>query len=146
MDNEPYIQSALLSNPLREPTLREMVRTLHLPDTSRGLYAGRGIGLQCLLLAEEVGYTGHVTGFDISAEMVESVDLIRKKSFWGPRLQSSNHTSALDSPLWSNSQERVFVVGWSPRTLAILMKTIGGCISPRLPCVIPLQGVYDSAA
>lgn len=32
--------------------------------------AGCGIGLQCRLLAEEVGPSGHVTGLDVSAEML----------------------------------------------------------------------------
>jgi SAM-dependent methyltransferase len=71
MADESYIQSLLVSNPLREPTLGAMVRALQLPEGSRGLDAGCGIGLQCLLLAEEVGPTGHVTGVDISAEMLD---------------------------------------------------------------------------
>jgi demethylmenaquinone methyltransferase/2-methoxy-6-polyprenyl-1,4-benzoquinol methylase len=48
-----------------------MVRALQLPEGSRGLDAGCGIGLQCRLLAREVGPKGHVTGLDISAEMLE---------------------------------------------------------------------------
>ena len=67
MDAESYIQSLLVSNPLRESTLRAMIRALQLPKGSRGLDAGCGIGLQCLLLADEVGLTGHVTGLDVSA-------------------------------------------------------------------------------
>ena len=60
-----------MSNPLRELTLRAMVRALQLPKGSRGLDAGCGIGLQCILLAEEVGLTGHVTGLDVSSEMLD---------------------------------------------------------------------------
>jgi demethylmenaquinone methyltransferase/2-methoxy-6-polyprenyl-1,4-benzoquinol methylase len=71
MDNESYIQSLLESNSLREATIRDMIRELKLPAGSRGLDAGCGIGLQCLLLAEVVGPTGHVTGLDISTEMLE---------------------------------------------------------------------------
>jgi demethylmenaquinone methyltransferase/2-methoxy-6-polyprenyl-1,4-benzoquinol methylase len=71
MDTESYIQSLLVSNPLRESTLRAMIKALQLPEGSRGLDAGCGIGLQCLLLAEELGLTGHVTGLDVSAEMLD---------------------------------------------------------------------------
>jgi SAM-dependent methyltransferase len=71
MDTGSYIQSLLESNPLREATVGEMVRALQLPEGSRGLDAGCGIGLQCLLLAGEVGSTGHVTGVDISSEMLD---------------------------------------------------------------------------
>jgi demethylmenaquinone methyltransferase/2-methoxy-6-polyprenyl-1,4-benzoquinol methylase len=48
-----------------------MVRALRLPWGSRGLDAGCGIGLQCQLLAEEVGPDGHVTGVDIAGEMLD---------------------------------------------------------------------------
>lgn len=71
MGDESYIQSLLMSNPLRESTLSEMIGALQLPEGSRGLDVGCGIGLQCLLLAEAVGSGGHVTGLDISAEMLK---------------------------------------------------------------------------
>ena len=71
MNNESYIQRLLESNSLRESVLREMVGAIQLPAGSRGLDAGCGIGLQCLLLAEAVGPTGHVTGLDISAEKLD---------------------------------------------------------------------------
>jgi demethylmenaquinone methyltransferase/2-methoxy-6-polyprenyl-1,4-benzoquinol methylase len=48
-----------------------MITALQLPAGSRGLDAGCGIGLQCLQLAEEVGPAGHVTGLDVSAEMLD---------------------------------------------------------------------------
>ena len=71
MNMKSYIQIALVSEPLRESILREMVRAIQLPTGSHGLDAGCGIGLQCLLLAEEVGPTGHVTGLDMSTEMLD---------------------------------------------------------------------------
>ena len=77
-DTDVYIQRLLESNPLREPLLRSVIHTLQLPQGSRGLDAGCGIGLQTLLLAEAVGGEGRVTGLDVSpaflryaAEMVE---------------------------------------------------------------------------
>ncbi|HAG11182.1 MAG TPA: methyltransferase type 11 [Desulfotomaculum sp.] len=74
-----YIQSLLVSNPLRRSILAEMVMALRLPKGSRGLDAGCGIGLQCLLLAGEVGPAGHVTGLDISADMLDyGHELVKK--------------------------------------------------------------------
>lgn len=61
-----YAQRLLVSNPLREPVVREVIRALQLPEGSRGLDAGCGIGLQAVLLAEAVGPAGHVTGLDVS--------------------------------------------------------------------------------
>ena len=71
MDADSYIQSLLVSNSLRESTLRAMIKALRLPEGSRGLDAGCGIGLQCLLLVKEVGLTGHVTGLDLSTDMLD---------------------------------------------------------------------------
>jgi ubiquinone/menaquinone biosynthesis C-methylase UbiE len=71
MDIESYMHSILVSNALRKPILQKMVRALDLPKGSRGLDAGCGVGLECLLLAEEVGQTGHTTGLDISADMLK---------------------------------------------------------------------------
>ena len=71
MDTNSYILSLLISNPLRESIHREMVRALQLPKGSRGLDAGCGIGLKSLLLVKEVGLAEHVTGLDVSAEMLD---------------------------------------------------------------------------
>lgn len=77
-----YIQRLLESNPLREPLLRRIILELGLPEGSRGLDAGCGIGLQLSLLFQAVGDRGHVTGLDILPEliaygrnMIEKVDL-----------------------------------------------------------------------
>ena len=71
MDTRSYIQKLLDSNSLRESMLREMIRALQLPHGSRGLDAGCGVGLQCMLFAEETGPSGHITGVDVSAEMLD---------------------------------------------------------------------------
>jgi len=87
-DTDVYIQRLLESNPLREPLLRSVIHTLQLPQGSRGLDAGCGIGLQTLLLAEAVGGEGHVTGLDVSPaflryadEMVEESEFVDRISF-----------------------------------------------------------------
>ena len=65
------LQNLLEANPLREPTLRSIIRSLELPRGSHGLDAGCGIGLQAFLLAEAVGTEGHVTGLDILPELID---------------------------------------------------------------------------
>jgi demethylmenaquinone methyltransferase/2-methoxy-6-polyprenyl-1,4-benzoquinol methylase len=91
MDNESIMQGLPLANSLRESTIRAMIKALHLPKGSRGLDAGCGIGLQCLLLAEEAGPTGHVTGLDLSAEMLDrGREIVKNKNLpvtlWGMQL------------------------------------------------------------
>jgi ubiquinone/menaquinone biosynthesis C-methylase UbiE len=59
------------ANPLREPTLRAIIAALNFAPDSTGLDIGCGIGLQTLLLAKAISPAGHVTGLDISAELLE---------------------------------------------------------------------------
>ena len=59
-----------LSDFLREPAIRSAIQALQLPSGSRGLDAGCGIGSHTLLLAEAVGPAGHVTGLDLSPELL----------------------------------------------------------------------------
>jgi ubiquinone/menaquinone biosynthesis C-methylase UbiE len=70
-DTDHYIRMLLETNPLREPVLRSAIQELHFPLGSHGLDAGCGIGLQALLLAQAVGPAGHVTGLDLSPELLE---------------------------------------------------------------------------
>jgi len=86
MSANSYIRSALAFEALRGVTMREMVRALKLPKGSRGLDAGCGIGLQCRLLAGEVGLSGHVTGLDLSAEVLERGREIVKKAGLSERI------------------------------------------------------------
>ena len=69
-DSDLTFQRLVEANPLREPVLRSAVQALELPPGSRGLDVGCGIGLQALLLADAVGAGGHVTGVDISPELL----------------------------------------------------------------------------
>ena len=67
---ETYAQSLELSFYLREQTIREAIRSLNLTPGSQGLDVGCGIGNITALLAEAITPNGHVTGVDISPEMV----------------------------------------------------------------------------
>ena len=69
-DTELYIQRLLETNPLREPLIHSVIRSLQFPAGSRGLDAGCGIGLQSMLLAEAVGDNGHITGLDVLPELL----------------------------------------------------------------------------
>ncbi len=64
-DTEKYLKRLELSNVLRTPVMKSVIDTIQLPPGSKGLDAGCGNGRFTLMLAEAVGYSGHVTGLDI---------------------------------------------------------------------------------
>ena len=70
MVSNTVIQGSYDMNILREPVLRALIHDLNLPEDSHGLDNACGIGLQAIILAEEVGPNGHVTGLDISSEIL----------------------------------------------------------------------------
>ena len=86
MDNESYIRSLLAFNSIKEPVAQAMVRALQLPKGGSGLDAGCGVGLQSLLLSEEIGSGGHVTGLDVSSEMLDYGGEIVKKAGLSERI------------------------------------------------------------
>ena len=65
---------------LMEPTVKSAIRSLHLPLGSSGLDAGCGIGLTTLLLADQVGPTGRVTGLDNNGEYLNYAQQITDKT------------------------------------------------------------------
>ncbi|MFC2163573.1 class I SAM-dependent methyltransferase [Acidobacteriota bacterium] len=78
-DINTYIRQLRESYPLREPLLRGVIQALELHPGSRGLDIGCGIGQPAVLLAEVVGPTGHVIGFDRSPEfLLLAQDLVKK--------------------------------------------------------------------
>jgi len=132
MDTESYIQSLLVSNPLREATLRDMIKVLQLPDGSQGLDAGCGIGLQCLLLAEEVGLTGHVTGLDVSAEMLARGQDIVKEAGLSERV-SFQEGDVANLPFDNNTFDWVWsvdCVGYAPWEPLPLLKELARVVKP----------------
>ncbi len=132
MDTESYIKSGLMANSLREPTLREMVRALRLPEGSRGLDAGCGIGLQCLLLAEEVGLAGSVTGLDISAEMLDYGSKIVEEAGLAERILFKEGDVA-SLPFDNNTFDwawSVDCVGYAPWEPLPLLKELARVVKP----------------
>ena len=136
MDTESYIQSMLVFNPLRELTLRAMIKALQLPEGSRGLDAGCGIGLQCLLLADEVGLTGHVTGLDISSEMLDRGREIVKEAGLSERI-SFQEGDVNTIPFDDNTFDWV----WSADTIWIGPKEMECPAEDPLPLVKELARV-----
>jgi len=132
MDNESYIQSLLVSNSLRESILRAMIKVLQLPEGSRGLDAGCGIGLQSLLLAEEVGITGHITGLDVSAEMLDRGQEIVKESSLAERI-SFQEGDIASLPFDHNTFDWVWsadCVGYGPWEPLPLLKELARVVKP----------------
>lgn len=64
-----YAKQLHLSDALRATLFRSIMRSLQLPEGSRGLDIGCGIGSNTLMLGEAVGRSGHVTGIDLSEEL-----------------------------------------------------------------------------
>ena len=132
MDTESYIQSLLVSNPLREATLRDMIKALQLPDGSQGLDAGCGIGLQCLLLVEEVGLSGHVTGLDVSAEMLERGREVVREAGLSERV-SFQEGDVANLPFDNNIFDWVWsvdCVGYAPWEPLPLLKELARVVKP----------------
>jgi len=140
MDTESYIQSLLVSNPLRESTLRAMIKALQLPEGSRGLDAGCGIGLPSLLLAEEVGLAGHVTGLDVSTGMLNRGREVVKEAGLSERI-SFQEGDVANLPFDNNTFDWVWsadCVGYGPRGPLPLLK--------ELARVVKADGIVAIAA
>lgn len=132
MGDDSYIQSLLITNSLRDSTLREMVGALQLPKGSRGLDAGCGVGLQCLLLAEAVGPSGHITGLDISAEMLEHGRGIVKATGLSERI-SFKEGDVHNLPFEDNTFDwawSVDCVGYGPWEPLPLLKELARVVKP----------------
>jgi demethylmenaquinone methyltransferase/2-methoxy-6-polyprenyl-1,4-benzoquinol methylase len=132
MDTESYIQSVLVMNSLRESTLRAMIKALQLPAGSCGLDAGCGIGLQCLLLADEVGLTGHVTGLDVSSEMLDRGQEIVKEAGLPERI-SFQEGDVANLPFDNNVFDWVWsadCVGYGPWEPLPLLKELARVVKP----------------
>lgn len=125
-ETNAYIGRLLESNPLREPLLRRVIRDLQLPPGSQGLDAGCGIGLQAMLLAEAIGPTGHVTGLDISPELLRYGEEAVKESGFSERI-SFQEGDVSNLPFEENAFDWVWsadCVGYPSGDLPPLLKEI----------------------
>jgi len=117
---------------LRESTFHEMIAALQLPEGSRGMDAGCGVGLQCLLLAEEVGAAGHVTGLDISPEVIDRGRKLVKETDLSDRI-SFQEGDISNLPFDDDSFDWVWsadCVGYAPRDPLPLLKELSRVVKP----------------
>ena len=132
MDTDSYMHRLLEANPLRECTLRAVIETLKLPSGSRGLDAGCGIGLQCLLLAEAVGLTGNVTGIDVSTEFLNRGQEIAKEAGLTERI-SFQEGDVANIPFDNNIFDWAWsadCIGYGPWEPLPLMKELARVVKP----------------
>jgi len=80
LDMDAYARMLSLADFLREPAIRSAIKALKLPSGSRGLDVGCGIGHHTLWLAEAVAPAGHVTGLDLSPELLAHARELANKS------------------------------------------------------------------
>jgi demethylmenaquinone methyltransferase/2-methoxy-6-polyprenyl-1,4-benzoquinol methylase len=71
-DETGYIDMLERSNRFQEPEVRAAIGALQLPEASRGLDVGCGVGLFSLWLADAIGPQGRVLGIDQSKGCVEA--------------------------------------------------------------------------
>jgi demethylmenaquinone methyltransferase/2-methoxy-6-polyprenyl-1,4-benzoquinol methylase len=76
---DEYARKLYLADFLRGPVMRQAINALELPTGSHGLDAGCGIGSIALLLAEEVGPAGRVTGVDTEPGLLAYADEAAEK-------------------------------------------------------------------
>ena len=83
---DTYSELLDVTYPLRESVIRSAVQAMNPPPASRGLDVGCGIGLQTILLAEAVGPDGHITGLDLSPDLLAQAKVIVQKAGLSPRI------------------------------------------------------------
>jgi ubiquinone/menaquinone biosynthesis C-methylase UbiE len=129
---QAYIQALLVTNPLIEPIVRGTIGALEFPLASCGLDAGCGIGLQTMQLAEAVGPVGHITGLDLSPELlsyarglVEKAGLTERIAFEEGDVRSLPFDE--DSFDWAWSKD---CVGYAPLEPLPLLKELARVVKP----------------
>jgi demethylmenaquinone methyltransferase/2-methoxy-6-polyprenyl-1,4-benzoquinol methylase len=128
-----YARSLLVSNPLRDGYIHAAIDELKPPEGSRGLDAGCGIGLQALLLAEAVGPGGHVTGLDISPELLDEARAIVEKAGLSERV-TFKQGNVNDIPFASDAFDWAWsadCVGYSPFDPLPPLREMARVVKPR---------------
>ena len=127
-----YLQSLMATNPLQEPVMRSAIHALNLPQGSRGLDVGCGIGLQAMLLAEAVGPGGHVTGVDLSPEFLvyardiaEKAGISEQVSFQEGDMNNLPFDDATFDWVWSAN-----CAGYAPGEPLALLKELARVVKP----------------
>ncbi len=129
---DTYLQGLLTTNPLQEPIFRRAIHALDLPQGSRGLDVGCGIGLQAIMLADAVGPGGHVTGIDLSPEfriyardIAEKAGIPEQVSFREGDMNNLPFDNATFDWVWSAN-----CVGYAPGEPLPLLKELARVVKP----------------
>jgi demethylmenaquinone methyltransferase/2-methoxy-6-polyprenyl-1,4-benzoquinol methylase len=78
-DIDYFVEIAYIFSHFRQDIIHSAIEALQLPAGSRGLDAGCSLGLQAMQLAGAIGPAGHVTGLDLSPEiLVYAEDVVKK--------------------------------------------------------------------
>ncbi len=127
-----YIRSLELAHPLREPIIRTIIESLRLPEGSVGLDVGCGIGSNTLLLAEAVGPDGHVTGIDISDDVLDRARYLSSELYVGNGIvfkkgDASQLPFEEDTYDWACSMD---FAGYAPLDPIVLLKEMERVVKP----------------
>ena len=96
---EPFTKSLERMNRFQEPEARVLIADLGLPEGSRGLDVGCGVGLFALWLAEAIGPRGRVLGIEPSTERVEAARAVIGDGPLASRLEfREGDATELDAP------------------------------------------------
>jgi ubiquinone/menaquinone biosynthesis C-methylase UbiE len=134
---DSYVRSLYLSYSMREPIMRAAIRALQLPPGSQGLDVGCGIGDITSLLAQSMAPGGHVTGVDISSELLTYARAAAEKSGLSKHL-SYRKGDMSELPFDDDAFDWVWsadCVGYAPAEPLPLIKELmrvvkpGGCIA-----------------
>ncbi len=68
---DDYVRAMTVTRPLVDPLVQRVIEALQVPQASRGLDVGCGLGSQTLLLAEAVGSQGRMVGLDREPRFVQ---------------------------------------------------------------------------
>ncbi|NPV93145.1 MAG: class I SAM-dependent methyltransferase [Firmicutes bacterium] len=132
VDADQYIKNLEAAHLLREPVIKEAIRQLQLTPGSCGLDVGCGIGLYTLLLAEEVGPAGKVTGLDTDPRLIEYAERLAVESGLTERLSFINGDAAelpfADNTFaWAGSMD---CIGYMPHEPVPLLRELARVVKP----------------
>lgn len=115
-----YLDIAAWIHRMTGPAVRSAIRVLQLPQGSRGLDVGCGIGTHTLWLAEAISPDGHVAGVDISSHCLAHAEETARESGLSEQVsfQYGNMTAL---PFDDNA----FEWAWNADTLWVGPKELG---------------------
>ncbi|MGE0085027.1 MAG: class I SAM-dependent methyltransferase [Desulfococcaceae bacterium] len=127
-----YAEKLCLSDLLREPLFRSLINSLKLPEGSRGLDIGCGTGSNTLILADAVGSSGHVTGMDLSDELLMYAKQRADNAGFSQRISflkcDMNRPAFINNTFdWVWSAD---CAGYAPGDAPNLIKNLAGLVKP----------------